>query len=218
MNKQKLFLSQLIVGLSVLAGCQPTPSAQEKKESMPAAAGILFYRYTPDDGIDVLLSKHTNGIWSDLGGYLDTGESPEDGAVREAVEESGFMFDELNDLSIYPMIRNFKKSESYKLLKGLFVHTPQYVSSPRYRMYLIAWPEKYSIEKFKRNQFLLRQAGAPAVFREKRAIDWVPLKKVKEAVSKSTYKPKVRLEGKSLPVRKKMAPTLLKAIELLERN
>ncbi|WP_166851075.1 NUDIX domain-containing protein [Isoptericola sp. BMS4] len=61
------------------------------------SAGLLLYRVTPDDRLEVLLGhmggpfwarKHA-GAWTVLKGELEPGEEPHDGAVREAVEELG---------------------------------------------------------------------------------------------------------------------------------
>ncbi len=58
------------------------------------AAGALFVVADGDRGRDVLLQlrsgySHEGGTWSCPGGALDEGESPADGALREAAEEVG---------------------------------------------------------------------------------------------------------------------------------
>ncbi len=57
------------------------------------AAGVVFV-VREDDGPRVMLQKrsamaHEGGTWSCSGGALDEGESPFDGALREASEEVG---------------------------------------------------------------------------------------------------------------------------------
>lgn len=57
------------------------------------AAGVLFV-HREADGWRVLLQKrsqwaHEGGTWSVSGGALDEGETPEQGALREAAEEVG---------------------------------------------------------------------------------------------------------------------------------
>ncbi len=57
------------------------------------AAGVLFV-HREVDGPRVLLQKrsqwaHEGGTWSVSGGALDAGESPDEGALREASEEIG---------------------------------------------------------------------------------------------------------------------------------
>lgn len=57
------------------------------------AAGVVFVTHD-DDGPHVMLQKrsamaHEGGTWSCAGGALDEGEMPEEGALREAVEEVG---------------------------------------------------------------------------------------------------------------------------------
>ena len=57
------------------------------------AAGVLFV-HREADGPRVLLQKrsqwaHEGGTWSVSGGALDEGETPEEGALREAGEEVG---------------------------------------------------------------------------------------------------------------------------------
>lgn len=57
------------------------------------AAGVVFIVRFPD-GSRVMLQKrsafaHEGGTWSCAGGALDLGESPLDGALREASEEVG---------------------------------------------------------------------------------------------------------------------------------
>jgi 8-oxo-dGTP diphosphatase len=58
------------------------------------AAGVLFVTAT-DDGPLVMVQKrsmyaHEGGTWSVAGGAIDEGESPLEGALREASEEVGF--------------------------------------------------------------------------------------------------------------------------------
>lgn len=57
------------------------------------AAGVLFVTGT-GDGLRVMVQKrsawaHEGGTWSVAGGALDAGETPLEGAVREASEEVG---------------------------------------------------------------------------------------------------------------------------------
>lgn len=57
------------------------------------AAGVVFV-WWGDDGPLVMLQKrsafaHEGGTWSCAGGALDLGETPLDGAIREACEEVG---------------------------------------------------------------------------------------------------------------------------------
>ncbi len=61
------------------------------------AAGVVFVVRFPD-GPRVMLQKrsqfaHEGGTWSCAGGALDAGESPLDGALREAAEEVGVIPD-----------------------------------------------------------------------------------------------------------------------------
>jgi 8-oxo-dGTP pyrophosphatase MutT (NUDIX family) len=58
------------------------------------AAGALFVTHHPDATALVMLQlrsgfAHEGGTWSCAGGALDLGETPLDGALREAVEEVG---------------------------------------------------------------------------------------------------------------------------------
>jgi 8-oxo-dGTP diphosphatase len=58
------------------------------------AAGVVFVVADPQHGPHVLLQlrsgfSHEGGTWSCPGGALDAGESPVDGALREASEEVG---------------------------------------------------------------------------------------------------------------------------------
>ena len=60
---------------------------------MFGAAGVVFV-IREADGTRVMLQKrsamaHEGGTWSCAGGALDLGESPYDGALREATEEVG---------------------------------------------------------------------------------------------------------------------------------
>lgn len=57
------------------------------------AAGAVFV-HRGEDGPRVMLQKrsqwaHEGGTWSVAGGALDSGESPHEGALREAAEEVG---------------------------------------------------------------------------------------------------------------------------------
>ena len=57
------------------------------------AAGVVFV-HREVDGPRVMLQKrsrwaHEGGTWSVAGGALDAGESPQEGALREAAEEIG---------------------------------------------------------------------------------------------------------------------------------
>jgi 8-oxo-dGTP pyrophosphatase MutT (NUDIX family) len=57
------------------------------------AAGVVFLWRGPS-GPEVMLQKrslmsHEGGTWSCAGGALDEGETPEEGALREAMEEVG---------------------------------------------------------------------------------------------------------------------------------
>ena len=57
------------------------------------AAGVVFVVREYDDDLIMLqkrsLMAHEGGTWSCAGGALDEGESPYDGALREASEEVG---------------------------------------------------------------------------------------------------------------------------------
>lgn len=58
------------------------------------AAGVVFMHRSPDGGLRVMLQKrsafsHEGGTWSCAGGALDLGETPLEGALREATEEVG---------------------------------------------------------------------------------------------------------------------------------
>lgn len=57
------------------------------------AAGVVFVVREQDDDLIMLQKRsalaHEGGTWSCAGGALDEGESPYDGALREASEEVG---------------------------------------------------------------------------------------------------------------------------------
>lgn len=64
------------------------------------AAGLLLRAHTPDGTPAVLLQhraewSHQGGTWALPGGAMDSHESPEDAAIREAHEEAGLTRDQL---------------------------------------------------------------------------------------------------------------------------
>lgn len=70
------------------------------------AAGVVFVHRTASDGPVVMLQKrsafaHEGGTWSCAGGALDMGESPLQGALREAAEEVGTIPDDARPIGQY---------------------------------------------------------------------------------------------------------------------
>ena len=63
--------------------------ATSPQHSEQISAGGVLYRQTPH-GLEVcLIAKHAGRVWALPKGRLDTGESPEEAAVREVLEETG---------------------------------------------------------------------------------------------------------------------------------
>jgi predicted NUDIX family NTP pyrophosphohydrolase len=81
------------------------------------SAGTLLYRYR-DGALEVLL-VHPSGAynrrapWSIPKGKLDPGESREEAARRETVEETGVMAGELVDLGSVDLVRSRKRIHGY---------------------------------------------------------------------------------------------------------
>ena len=72
------------------------------------AAGVVFV-VREDNGPVVMLQKrsamaHEGGTWSCAGGALDEGETAEEGALREAIEEVGHPPGELRMLGEYAFV------------------------------------------------------------------------------------------------------------------
>jgi predicted NUDIX family NTP pyrophosphohydrolase len=72
------------------------------------SAGLLIYRRSADDGVEVLLghmggpfwARKDEGAWTVLKGELDPGEEPHAAAVREVAEELGFELPAGSDLDL----------------------------------------------------------------------------------------------------------------------
>lgn len=60
-------------------------------------AGVFVYR----DGRVLLQQRRDNGCWSDHGGCMEIGETPEQTARRELFEETGLVAGELRFLALY---------------------------------------------------------------------------------------------------------------------
>ncbi len=69
------------------------------------AAGCLVERSAPDGGAEVLLLRRAvepgRGAWDLPAGYLEPGESPEEAARRETLEEAGFGVELLRLVGVY---------------------------------------------------------------------------------------------------------------------
>ena len=63
------------------------PNEPEQNE-VAHCAGIMFLT---DDGNTLLLQYAQNGLWSFPGGHIEDGETAEEAAKRECVEEIGFL-------------------------------------------------------------------------------------------------------------------------------
>jgi 8-oxo-dGTP pyrophosphatase MutT (NUDIX family) len=57
----------------------------------PTAGGLIFRRSGVDQRIEFLLIQDSKGRWTIPKGHIETGESPEETAAREVIEETGIV-------------------------------------------------------------------------------------------------------------------------------
>lgn len=80
---------------------RPLPKAPD--EIRPATNGVVF-----DEPGRVLLQKRSdNGYWGLPGGNIDIGESVEQGAVREVLEETGLIVRVTRLIGVYSDLREY---------------------------------------------------------------------------------------------------------------
>ena len=123
------------------------------------AAGALFV-VREAAGPFVMLQKrsgfaHEGGTWSVAGGALDLGESPLDGAVREAAEEVGevpdawrmlgsWVFEPATDWSyttvVLEVTERFGASMNFETDAVAWVPPPEVVRRPLHAGFAAAWP------------------------------------------------------------------------------
>jgi len=123
------------------------------------AAGVLFV-VDGDDGAHVMLQlrsgfAHEGGTWSCSGGALDFGESPLDGALREACEEVGipegpltllgqYVFEPADDWTYTTVVigleSRFGDSQNFETDAVEWVHVDQVHKRPLHSGFAHAWP------------------------------------------------------------------------------
>ena len=57
----------------------------------PTAGGLIFRRAGDDRHIEFLLISDSKGRWTIPKGHIESGETPEETAVREVIEETGIV-------------------------------------------------------------------------------------------------------------------------------
>ena len=57
----------------------------------PTAGGLIFRRSGEDKHVEFLLIQDSKGRWTIPKGHIETGESPEETAAREIIEETGIV-------------------------------------------------------------------------------------------------------------------------------
>jgi 8-oxo-dGTP pyrophosphatase MutT (NUDIX family) len=67
---------------------------------MPTHAGSVTFRQTDHDPLFLLISSSDGAHWVLPKGHIESGETPEDAALRELREETGVIGDIIDDLSI----------------------------------------------------------------------------------------------------------------------
>lgn len=128
------------------------------------AAGVLFV-VDGDDGPHVMLQlrsgfAHEGGTWSCSGGALDLGESPLDGALREACEEVGipdgpltllgqYVFEPADDWSYTTVVigleARFGDSQNFETDAVDWVHIDHVDRRPLHPGFASAWPHLRAI-------------------------------------------------------------------------
>lgn len=100
--------------------CYQCPLGHQFFNNPHSGASVVFLR---DDGY-VLVTQRAiepnKGKYGLIGGFLQFGEAPEDGARREAKEEAGVDVDELELLGVYPNI--YRPNESVTSIIFLAKH------------------------------------------------------------------------------------------------
>ena len=73
-----------------------------------------------DDKI-LLVKEISDGLWAMPGGWLDVGDVPSEGAVREAKEESGFDVEPIKVIGVYDANRNSGRLELFHAVKIVYL-------------------------------------------------------------------------------------------------
>lgn len=74
-----------------------------------------------EDGKLLLVKEVSDGKWAMPGGWLDVGDVPSEGAVREAKEESGFDVEPLKVIGVYDANRNSGRLELFHAIKIVYL-------------------------------------------------------------------------------------------------
>lgn len=103
------------------------------------AAGALFVVRERDGPVAMLQKRsamaHEGGTWSIAGGALDEGESPLDGALREAVEEVGAIPDGWHVLGTY----EFAPADDWSYITVVVEVDERFGSSMNFETDAVAW-------------------------------------------------------------------------------
>lgn len=132
------------------------------------SAGILPWRLAPDGTTEVFLvhpggpfwSTKDAGAWSIPKGELAAGESPEDAAVREFVEETGVAFPAAWRASLVSLTSRRQRA-------GKMVHA-----------FALRWPHERPLAIIASNKFTLQwppRSGRRMEFPELDRGEWLPL-------------------------------------------
>lgn len=100
-NYQKI--QQIALELLALASAQPLPEIEPLRATMFARSGALPVGDAAiiDAGKILLIRRADNGLWAMPGGMLDVGETPAQGVVREALEETGVTCETIALVGVY---------------------------------------------------------------------------------------------------------------------
>ncbi len=101
-NYQKI--QQVALELLALASGQPLAEIEPLRETIFARAGAIptgDAAIIDDAGRILLIRRSDNGLWAMPGGGLEVGETPAQGVVREALEETGVACEPIALIGMY---------------------------------------------------------------------------------------------------------------------
>ena len=87
-----------------LASAQPVAELEPLRATLfthPAPIPVADAAVIDDAGKMLLIRRADNGLWAMPGGALDVGETPAEGAVREVLEETGYMCEPVALVGVY---------------------------------------------------------------------------------------------------------------------
>jgi ADP-ribose pyrophosphatase YjhB (NUDIX family) len=100
-NYQKI--QHIALEMLALASAQPLPEIEPLRTTLFARPGALPVGDAAiiDAGRILLIRRADNGLWAMPGGMLDAGETPAQGVVREALEETGVACEVIALIGVY---------------------------------------------------------------------------------------------------------------------